>query len=263
MTTFTTAATVARIIFITDCALEDLALTTMKNAKDGIANRSRVLAGYESNFAGVDLAAVIEMFKPVIAARTKAACKAALEAIAAKAVDMKIEDERAEMVRDTIRIANRDHGVWLTADQINARTCGMAYNPATVARELANEVKDAERAAQEAAALTAAQEAYNAAADASEAALNAAVEADTTGTMDTPEFIAYEATEAHLMIATTDLLQAGGRVAVETARRIGKPVADIEALKLMFQPAFTGNTENMHPGRRNELVALCLKIKPE
>lgn len=134
------------------------------------------------------------------------------------------------------------------------------YTAQEVARIISNEAKAAERQEQNGAALTTAQAEYNAAADASEAALMTAVEADPEGMQDTAEFRAYEAAEAVLMEKTTLLLQACGRYAVELARRLGKPVSDIAALKTMYAPYYSGNTENVHPGRRNQLVSMALKI---
>ncbi|HFD6166054.1 TPA: hypothetical protein ACF5HI_004615 [Salmonella enterica] len=115
-----------------------------------------------------------------------------------------------------------------------------------------------------AAELVAAQVAYNAAQIATVAALDNAVKAGCgdEGNSDTEseQFQAYEASESKLMEATAALLLACGRYSVHEARLLNHPVADIEALKTMFMPAFTNQVENYNPGKRNELVAKALAI---
>ena len=129
-----------------------------------------------------------------------------------------------------------------------------------LARAAANQAKEAEQLEQYGAILTAAQQDYNAAQLATVAALDAACAASPDGLDDTPEFTAYEATEATLTEKTTALLQACGRYSVELARKLGRPIADVEALKTMFLPFYTGNTGSVHPGRVNELVSKALQI---
>jgi hypothetical protein len=109
-----------------------------------------------------------------------------------------------------------------------------------------------------------AQSAYENAQVATVAALNAAVDAgagEIDGDVDvSPAFAAYEASEAHLIGVTTMLLQAAGRFSVECYIRTGKPVRDIEALRALFMPYFTGNTENVPTTKRNALVASVLAM---
>lgn len=105
MTTFT-AATIARIQFVADCAHEDCALTSLKNAKEQITNRSTVYAGYESTFAGVDMVQLKAIFEPALKARTKAAFTAEIEGIQRMMINAKIEaDKQAEILSRPHRTA--------------------------------------------------------------------------------------------------------------------------------------------------------------
>lgn len=187
----------------------------------------------------------------------------AFNAAHAEALELDAEHAAAQLIGEAIRLANRDHGHWITGAQVAAMlTDGKEYTAAQLARAVVNQAKEAAQLEQYAAQLVAGQHDYTTAADASEAALNAAVEASTDGTEDTPEFAAYEAAEETLTEKTTALLQACGRYAVELAHKMGKTASEVDALKQMFMPAVTGNTGSMHPGRRNELVAKALAINP-
>jgi hypothetical protein len=258
--------TANKIKFIAETAHEDCALTTLKNAKEQITNRSKIHAGYENQWAGIDRAEVLEAFAQAMDCRTKADFSRRLELLIETIINIVIENERPAQTleaftAEVVRIANRDFGLWVTRGQVEAVLAdGNKYSAQEVARIISNEAKAAERQEQNGAALTAAQAEYNAAADASEAALMDAVEADPEGTQDTAEFRAYEAAEVVLMEKTTALLQTCGRYAVELARRLGKPVSDIEALKTMYAPYYSGNTESVRPGTRNHLVSMALKI---
>lgn len=246
--------------------------STLKASKEHITSHTKIFAGYEHQWQNIDRAEVLEAFTQAMECTRKADFTRRIELLIETMQNIEIEAERAaareaaaptaeEFTREVVRIANRDFGLWVTREQIAAVTAdGHAYTAEQVARLISNEVKAAAALKQYGEELTTAQAEYNSAADATEAALNAAVDASPDGLDDTPEFTAYEAAEAALMEKTTALLQACGRYAVELARQHGKPVSDIEALKTMFAPVYSGNTENMHPGRRNELVSKALEI---
>lgn len=165
----------------------------------------------------------------------------AFDAVHAEALELDAEhDAAADLVSEAIRIANRDHGHWITGAQVAAMLAdGKEYT---------------------AAQLTTAQQEHNAAQLASMAALDAACAASTADDEDTSEFEAFVAAEATLTEKTTALLQACGRYSVELARKLGRATADIEALKVMFLPFYTENTGSVHPGRVNELVSKALQI---
>lgn len=185
----------------------------------------------------------------------------AFNASRAEALALDAEHDAAQLVSEAIRIANRDHGHWITGAQVaDMLADGKEYTAAQLARAVVNQAKEAEQLEQYAAQLTTAQQDYNAAQLASVAALDAACEASTDGTEDTPEFAAYENAELALTDKATALLQACGRYSVELARKMGRATADIEALKAMFRPYYTGNTGSVHPGRVNELVSKALQI---
>lgn len=95
MTTFNTA-TINKVKFIAECAHEDCALTTLKNAKDGITNRSKIHAGYESQWQGVDRAEVLECFAQAMDCRTKADFTRRIELLLETMRNMEIEHEKAE-----------------------------------------------------------------------------------------------------------------------------------------------------------------------
>jgi len=184
----------------------------------------------------------------------------AFDAVHAEALELDAEHDAAALVREAIRIANKD-GHWITGAQIAAMLAdGKEYTAAQLARAVVNQAKEAEQLEQYGAQLTTAQQDYNAAQLASVTALEAACEASTDGTEDTAEFAAYEAAEEALTDKATALLQACGRYSVELARKLGRATADIEALKVMFLPFYTGNTGSVHPGRVNELVSKALQI---
>lgn len=185
----------------------------------------------------------------------------AFDAVHAEALELDAEhDTAADLVSEAIRIANREHGHWITGAQVAAMLAdGKDYTAAMLARAVVNQAKEAAQLEQYAAQLTTAQQEHNAAQLASMDALNAAVDADPTGKHDTPAFEAYDAAEAVLTEKTTALLQAGGRYIVELARKLGQPVADIERLKAVFMPAFTGQIDSYPTGRINELVAMAYK----
>lgn len=259
------AATVSR---------RDAIETMIESMDDAISDRD-ILAAREWK-AGIKAAVeaahaeALEMDKPGFrafwAASDFSVMVNALEAFNAshaEALELDAEHDAAQLVSEAIRIANRGHGHWITGAQVAAMLAdGKEYTAAQLARAVVNQAKEAAQLEQYAAQLVAGQHDYTTAADASEAALNAAVEASADGTEDTPEFAAYEAAEETLTEKIAALLQACGRYAVELARKMGKTAAEVDALKQMFMPAFTGNTENMHPGRRNELVAKALAINP-
>ena len=92
-------ATIAKIQFIAECAHEDVALTTLKNAKDGITNRSKIHAGYESQWAGVDRAEVLAAFEQPMDCRTKSDFSRRLELLLETMQNMVIEHEKAAEAR--------------------------------------------------------------------------------------------------------------------------------------------------------------------
>lgn len=184
----------------------------------------------------------------------------AFDAVHAEALELDVEHDAAQLVREAIRIANKD-GHWITGAQVAAMLAdGKSYSPAQLARAVVNQAKEAEQLEQHAATLATAQQEHNAAQLASMAALDAACAASTADDEDTPEFEAFVAAEATLTEKTTALLQACGRYSVDLARKLGRATADIEALKVMFLPFYTGNTGSVHPGRVNELVSKALQI---
>ncbi|MCX8985147.1 hypothetical protein [Citrobacter portucalensis] len=405
MTTYA-AATIARITYVADCAHEDCALTTLKNAKDGIANRTKIHAGYETPFAGVDMAQLVAIFAPALKQRTKAGFIAEIEGIQRMMIDAQIEADkqaeilsrphvtaqtiaigdvvlfqgeavrvaqisqdkrgfiewsgehvhsdsiaigrmrnsaeypayygddvyvlmgkdadaqaidapvyhiepitpdvfrvmvqgqhvatahrqrngkyntehgegftflidvaqaacaavkaRAELAREAARAANRLFGLWITRDQIDAVLAdGKTYTAEQIARIIYNEASATEQRARYAVQLATAQQEYNAAQLATVAALDAAVEASTDGTEDTAEFLEYERTEQALELKAIALLQASGHYSIAMARHIGRTVAEVESLKALFSPYFSGNFANVHPGKRNELISKALAI---
>ncbi|ELW2866256.1 hypothetical protein QMI71_004668 [Salmonella enterica] len=184
-----------------------------------------------------------------------------------EALDMnKRLDEESELknkMRDAVEIANKK-GYWITAEQIKEKLKEGDLTAEQLALLIIHDIKTVELQEQYAAELVAAQVAYNAAQIATVAALDNAVKAGCgdEGNSDTEseQFQAYEASESKLMEATAALLLACGRYSVHEARRLNHPVADIEALKTMFMPAFTNQVENYNPGKRNELVAKALAI---
>lgn len=186
----------------------------------------------------------------------------AFDAVHAEALELDAEhDAAADPISEAIRIANRDHGHWITGAQVAAMLAdGKEYTAAQLARAVVNQAKEAEQLEQYAATLATAQQEHNAAQRASMAALDAACAASITDDEDTPEFEAFVAAEATLTEKTTALLQACGRYSVELARKLGRATAEIEALKVMFLPFYTGNTGSVHPGRVNELVSKALQI---
>ncbi|MJS61854.1 hypothetical protein DOC35_19420 [Salmonella enterica subsp. enterica] len=95
MTTFN-AATIQKVRFIAECAHEDCALTTLKNAKEQITNRCKIFAGYESNWQGVDRAEVLECFAQAMDCRTKSDFSRRIELLLETMRNMEIEHEKAE-----------------------------------------------------------------------------------------------------------------------------------------------------------------------
>lgn len=94
MTTFNTA-TINKVKFIAECAHEDCALTTLKNAKEQVTNRCKVFAGYESQWNGIDRAEVIECFTQAMDCRTKSDFSRRIELLLETMRNMEIEHERA------------------------------------------------------------------------------------------------------------------------------------------------------------------------
>lgn len=92
-------ATIAKIQFIAECAHEDVALTTLKNAKDGITNRSKIHAGYESQWQGVDRAEVLAAFEQPMDCSRKADFTRRLELLLETMQNMVIEHEKAAEAR--------------------------------------------------------------------------------------------------------------------------------------------------------------------
>ncbi|HDS4345641.1 TPA: hypothetical protein QH074_004330 [Enterobacter hormaechei subsp. steigerwaltii] len=393
------AATIAKIKYIANTAHEDCALTTLKNAKSNITVRTKIFAGYESKWDGIDREEVMAAFEQAMDCTRKADFTRRLELLLETMRNMEIEAERLEAItsrdhvtyetiapaqvimyqgamvkveqvahhagytdftatavhgdhvavgrmraphapqhygdlayilvsndesapevadqpimhiepttadsgrlmvagehvadyyrdprtnkittghgtfifymdaakaavkaRDAARIANRDHGYWITAQQIAAAMAESAdYTAEQIAFRVVAQIKEIEERARYADELKTAQTEYDAAQVATCEALELATQVElTTGdATDSPEFAAYEASEAALMVATGKLLKAAGRYTISIAREMGKSVADIEALKTLFMPAFTNQVENYHAGKRNELVAQALAI---
>jgi len=92
-------ATIAKIQFIAECAQEDCALTTLKNAKEQITNRSKIHAGYESQWAGVERAEVLAAFEQPMDCRTKSDFTRRLELLLETMQNMVIEHEKAAEAR--------------------------------------------------------------------------------------------------------------------------------------------------------------------
>lgn len=100
-------ATTAKIQFIAECAHEDCALTTLKNAKDGITNRSKIHAGYESQWQGVDRAEVLAAFEQPMDCRTKSDFTRRLELLLETMQNMVIEHEKASEARRAAKAHQR------------------------------------------------------------------------------------------------------------------------------------------------------------
>lgn len=92
-------ATIAKIQFIAECAHEDCALTTLKNAKEQITNRCKIFAGYESQWQGVDRAEVLAAFEQPMDCRTKSDFSRRLELLLETMQNMVIEHEKASEAR--------------------------------------------------------------------------------------------------------------------------------------------------------------------
>jgi hypothetical protein len=116
-----------------------------------------------------------------------------------------------------------------------------------------NNATDETYKAQGVKALFAAQKRYTAAHEASYQALCDA--ADETGTEE-----AYDEAETKLEAVAVVLLQLAGRHAVALAGKTGKSISEINLLKDMFQPFFTGNYSNVAPGKRNQLINSALRL---
>lgn len=136
-------ATAEKIKYIADSAHSDCALTTLKNAKAQIEQRSKVFAGFESQWVGVNRLELLAAFKPLLAYSRKADFSAHCELLS-EAMEKQIAAERFnERVAHTIKIANRDHGVWVTAEQVIAAAAGNhLFNFTKVARMLAEQARE-------------------------------------------------------------------------------------------------------------------------
>ncbi|EDW9825347.1 hypothetical protein GTR05_004558 [Salmonella enterica] len=66
------AITANKIKFVAEIAHEDCALTTLKNAKEQITQHTKIFAGYERQWAGIDRAEVLEAFTQAMECTRKA-----------------------------------------------------------------------------------------------------------------------------------------------------------------------------------------------
>lgn len=159
-----------------------------------------------------------------------------------------------ENVIEACHVEALAHEEYETARDNYRRECEFYGNNDHAERRALVEAAHAEALAMDAPTLTEAQAAYTAAQEASLKALCDA--ADGTGSEE-----AYDAAETKLEAVAVVLLQLAGRHAVDLAEQHGKSIAEINLLKDMFQPYFTGNYSNVAPGRRNQLIAQALKLK--
>lgn len=137
--------TAEKIKYIADSAHTDCTLNTLKKAKSQIEERSKVLAGYESQWEDINRFEVVAAFEKCLAYSRKADflayCELLSEAMAGQIAAARFK----ERVAHTIKIANRDHGVWVTAEQVIAAADGnLLFNFTKVAKMLAEEVQKPE-----------------------------------------------------------------------------------------------------------------------
>lgn len=227
-------ATIKHIAKLAAFALEELKSSSMKSAKNGISDRNIPYAGYEHRLQSVDLSLVTSLFYPAMITRTKKDFAAEITSIQDLAADM------------------------LAAAEEQDRTKTLAHNASRIANQ------HCESCQRNAEALATAQAAFKQASDASWKALELAVKSGSgdegSNDTDSAEFKAYEDAEYRLTKAGNTLLKASALYSIGEARRSGSLPADIDALESMFHLALTDHAESYHPGRRNELVELALKI---
>ncbi|MGK7247389.1 hypothetical protein ACSPAH_23060 [Buttiauxella agrestis] len=139
-------ATAEKIKYIAECAHGDCALTTLKNAKTQIEQRCKVLAGYEFQWTDVNRLEVLAAFETCLAYSRKDNFLAHCELLS-EAMEGQIAAGRFHArVAHTIKIANRDHGVWITAEQVIAIVgSNHLFNFTKVAKELADKARKVEK----------------------------------------------------------------------------------------------------------------------
>lgn len=136
--------TAEKIKFIAECAQQDCERTTLKNAKSEIEQRCKVLAGYEYQWTDVNRLEVLAAFEKCLAYSRKADFLAHCELLSEAMKGQIAAGNFHKRVAHTIKIANRDHGVWITAEQVIAAVAGNhLFNFTKVARELAEKAREA------------------------------------------------------------------------------------------------------------------------
>lgn len=137
--------TAEKIKYIADCALADCACNTLKYAKEQIELRTKVFSGYESQWDEINLPGVLAAFEKILSCSRKSVFLSSCE-ILSDAMASHIAAERFKnRVAHTIKIANRDHGVWVTAEQVTAAAAGNSlFNFTKVAKMLAEKAQEAE-----------------------------------------------------------------------------------------------------------------------
>lgn len=157
------------------------------------------------------------------------------------------------LITETIRLANRDHGIWVKAEQVTKHTKNAeSFEPATVAAEISKQVRALEN-------MTVAQAAdhLDNCLDLAVDALNAAAEAElATGeelAADHPLMLAYDWAADNAEEAEALLVAIAGRKAIELAATYSPTEKAIVAE--LFAPALENRYADYTPEQRAKLVA--------
>jgi len=138
------AATAWKIKYIAELAHKDCSLSTLKNAKAEIEQNCKVFAGYEFQWQDVNRQEVLAAFEKCFTFTRKKDFLEYCETLADAMEGQRIAAEFHARVAHTIKIANRDHGVWLTAEQVIKAAAGNHhFNFTTVAKMLAEAARKA------------------------------------------------------------------------------------------------------------------------
>lgn len=89
------AITANKIKTVAELAQEACALTTLKNAKDQITQHTKIFAGYENKWAGIDRAEVLEAFTQAMDCTRKADFSRRLELLIETMINIITNDARS------------------------------------------------------------------------------------------------------------------------------------------------------------------------
>ncbi|MEC5509954.1 hypothetical protein P9911_029575 [Klebsiella oxytoca] len=140
-------ATAEKIRSIAGYAQNECSLSTLKSAKTQLVQRTLIIAGYEHLWKDINHHEVTAAFEACLKYSRKADFIAHCELLSEAMEKQIAAGYFHKRVAHTIKIANRDYGVWVTAEQVIAAAAGnRLFNFTKVAKMLAEKAREASAA---------------------------------------------------------------------------------------------------------------------